>query len=338
MNARAEWIERGRDLAVLDVARSLGLDVTPTRGTTSPGHFACVVCGADRRHTKRRDPRGAAGILPDGKGWHCHQCDASGDALDLVRHVHGEGAREWVERFLVLPVSRGGRVGVDRPAKAAKKPAPPPFPPAADVEALADACGPTADDEGVSRWLRSRGLDPARVDALGGMVVALPEGAPCPPFAHVGKRPRAWSRADLRAICPLYDSTGTPRSALARRIVPTADLPKSVSAQGFSRVGLVVANGVAVDVLRGEAATPPHIVIAEGEVDALTWAHEHPTAAVFGIFAGAWTGDFARALPAGVPVLLATHHDPDGDRYAAKVIGSLTPRRRELGPVSRWTV
>lgn len=336
MTARAEWIERGRELAVLDVARALGIEVTPSRGTTSPGHFACVACGADRRHTKRRDPRGAAGILPGGKGWHCHQCDASGDALDLVRHVHGEGAREWVERFLVMPrADRPVRSGLHRPAQPTKSPAT--FPPAADVEALADACGPTADDEGVSAWLRSRGLDPVRVDALGGMVAALPDGAPCPPFAHVGKRPRAWSRADLRAVCPLYDSTGTPRSALARRIIPAADLPKSVSAQGFSRVGLVVANDVAVAMLRGTGEAPPHIVIAEGEVDALTWAHEHPTAAVFGIFAGAWTGDFARALPAGVPVLIATHHDPDGDRYAAKVIGTLTPRRRELGPVSRWS-
>src|SRR5262245_45233844 len=82
---RARYVDRMRDADVLTVASELGIEIIEGRGTTSPGSFPCPACGSETRHRERT--RGACGVRPDGKGWHCFECDTSGDALDLVAWV-----------------------------------------------------------------------------------------------------------------------------------------------------------------------------------------------------------------------------------------------------------
>ncbi len=57
--------------------------------------------------------------------------------------------------------------------------------------------------------------------------------------------------------------------------------------------------------------------------------------AVFGVFAGAWTAEFAAKIPVHIPVMIATHRDKAGEGYAQGIRLSLPPEqdvRRWFGP------
>ena len=81
----------------------------------------------------------------------------------------------------------------------------------------------------------------------------------------------------------------------------------------------------------GDSA-PLRVVVAEGEPDYLTWAlrvHDTPSVhppAVFGIESGAWTDDIAARIPDGATVIVWTHHDEAGEKYAARVAATLARR------------
>ena len=78
----AQWIKEARELDVVQVAEHLGIEVSKSGSTFNAG--PCPVCGAQTRHTKRKDKRGALGITHDQGGWICFQCEARGDSIDLV--------------------------------------------------------------------------------------------------------------------------------------------------------------------------------------------------------------------------------------------------------------
>ena len=85
---------------------------------------------------------------------------------------------------------------------------------------------------------------------------------------------------------------------------------------------------------RRPEAGPLRLVIAEGEPDFLTWASrlsadaEFAPVAVLGIVAGAWTPAIAARIPDGARVVVRTHHDEAGRKYAAQIHATLTGRCR----------
>jgi hypothetical protein len=82
----------------------------------------------------------------------------------------------------------------------------------------------------------------------------------------------------------------------------------------------------------------PLVVIAEGEMDAAAWACTQPTdVAVLGIFSGSWTAAHATRIPDGARVLIATHCDRDGEKYARAIVETLEDRMRQGAlTVERW--
>ena len=86
------WIDAMRGASIRSVAHELGLLVAPARGASGGSIYGCPACGGERRHASRRDRRGAIGIRKDDRGWRCHECDSSGDAIDLVASTRSAGA------------------------------------------------------------------------------------------------------------------------------------------------------------------------------------------------------------------------------------------------------
>ena len=352
----AEWVDRMRARDVPDVARALGLDYAPPKGS-SGGSFPCPACNAAKRHTKSGDKRGAAGVRRAGDGWRCFQCDVSGDVLDLVSWVEAGGplasrgdedkarVRAWCLDFLGL---------TDTPFVPRKRaPAPmrfdplPSYPPVDEVGAVWSAAQPVTSDAAVVRWMEHErpehgharmdagavtDLDLARVLPLEAQLPTwagfMPEGGEWRSFASVGNR----------LAVPLYDVEGVLRSLVFRRAFEGASgKHKSSAVNGYQRVGLVFMCPLARAMFAaralpewwtGEAAT---LYVAEGETDYLAGAvHFDGHAATVGIVPGSWTKRFARSLPDDVAVCIRTDPDKGGVPLANAVASTLNPLARRV--------
>jgi hypothetical protein len=83
-----------------------------------------------------------------------------------------------------------------------------------------------------------------------------------------------------------------------------------------------------------EGAPPPglaRVIVAEGVPDFLTWSAHYGDAAedapaVFGVIAGAWTLAIAATIPQGWTVIIRTHADAAGDKYAETIRATLAGR------------
>lgn len=344
---RAEWLDAlGRE-HVLVVAAAVGLEVQKPRGA-SGGSCSCPACGAQHRHPSRQDRRLAIGVRSDGLGWRCYQCDATGDqlhlaALALEKGKWGELAsdqkarvRAWAVDWLRLAsvtsasslTESGLRPGASEPT----------FPPSDEVADLWGRCVPVIDDERVRAWLvRDRSIDAGRV-AAGELARVLPWGAECPLWAtkKLEERRVPWSETAYRAIFRLFDHAGHLRSVLARYCGAPKHpgTPKSRAPQGFARRGLVLANELGRSLLSGVRLEGRlRVVIAEGEMDHLVFATKDRRDAeerlcVLGMVSGSWTPEIAARIPDGATVLIATHQDKDGEKYAAEIASSLAVRLR----------
>ncbi len=245
----------------------------------------------------------------------------------------------------------GGRRSPARPP--APRPAVPPFayPPPGELEALWRATTPTSQDEETAAYLTGRGIDPLGVDDLGlarsvselgltdfpahelGLARALPRGARVPSFARAPGG--FWTASGHRLLIPTFDAAGRMVSVRARYVggEEIACEQKEVAPWGYQIRGSVFACGWARLLLRGWTLDywgPRRVlVIVEGGPDFLTWAGrvtqmEDP--AVIGIFAGAWTDQFAARVPETVQVALRTHRDAAGDCYAKRIAESFRGR------------
>lgn len=319
------WIEPAAQTPVIDVVARFGRDV---RRSPSSDHFACPACGAERRHEARGDRRGACGS-PHRKPviWRCHECQAAGDSVDFVSYVLG-GARfrdldnrHKSEVRIWFRDSHG--IGV---TQVVRRPTPPPpapepeYPPQGDLRALWSAGLAVHKDRDCAAYLEHRGIEPHAV-YVGDLAWALPWGM-LPGWASSGGL--SWARTRHRLVVPLYDATGVMRSVLARSTEQTPRL-KSVAPRGYSRSGLLMANRVALHMLRGKAR-PDLVVVREGEIDYLTEATQHEHAAVFGVVSGSWSQAYADRIPVGARVIIATDADDAGDRYAAAIAATLEGR------------
>lgn len=82
------WIDEVKQADVSAVAAALGLQ--STRGNAVK---PCPACNAEQRGSA--DRRGPVGLRPDGTGWRCFRCDASGDAPELASYkLHGCSLRD----------------------------------------------------------------------------------------------------------------------------------------------------------------------------------------------------------------------------------------------------
>jgi len=354
------WAERVVSRGVLAVARSLGLAVTPPRNGTG-GALHCPACHATTRHTKSSDRRLACDVTRNGRGWHCYQCDARGDALDAVAYrlrgsrfrELGDAARDDVRAWCAREWSDVGEL-LDAAARRAPAPSLPPLPTpttttpdappeyrTAEALAIWDACVAVRDDAEVLRYLTApraeggRGL-PDAAQFTKHVARALPLDLR-PPFTlhkpDETKPVATWAETGYRLVLPTYDADGVHRSVLARAVVPVVrnsqgHMPRKSSTAG-PRTGLVMANGYARAML--ETGTLPdgerRIVVAEGEIDFLTLIARRERV-VLGVFAGSWPRDsaIARRIPDRSTLLVWTHADAAGRKYAQDILDSVRDR------------
>lgn len=330
-----------RGTSVRTVARELGLRMAPPRGASGGSIYGCPICNASTRHPSRGDRRGAIGLRRDGAGWRCHQCDLSGDALDLVSVVlagarfpelHATARNEvltWCERFV-------GGAHNTRPQQVETPPPPQPeYPPDSELLGLWSSSSAVDCDQQVTEYLSSRGIDATSV--------ADRDLARVLPGSHLPDWARTWPDAH-RIVVPLYDEFGRLRSVLARSI-DRSSTRKSLAPSGFARSGLVMADGFGRMLLN--SGTRPdwwpidvdlRVVVSEGEIDFLCWAtqatgtDEHGPA-VYGIVSGSWNGAIASRIPDQTVVVVATDCDEAGDRYASRIVTTFSGRNVRL---ERW--
>ena len=347
-----EWLERMQGVHVLSVAAALGLRCAPARGASGGSIFGCPGCAAERRHASRGDRRGALGVRHDGTGFRCMECDISGDAIDLVAlvlrgkrfrelgTVARDEVRQWCGNFTGAEVS---------PADASASAAPPPvqYPPEGEVRNFWECCLPVDTDSAVSEYLASRKVWPKLVTAFD-LARVLPVDQVLPGWASRWdidlKRPVNWVETGHRLIVPLYDARGLMRSVLARSIDRAAPI-KSFAPSGFSRAGLVMAEGFGRWLLASgtrpewwPSSTELRVVVAEGEIDFLTAATQWSDAAecapaTLGIVSGSWSPEVAARIADRSIVVVATDKDKSGERYATVIAESFA--RRDV-QVERW--
>ena len=279
----------------------------------------------------------------------CFSCDATGDALALVAVAHGLDLRHDFRLVLVEAARLSGEWSLVRELDDGEAPsgAPvpvqlvPPLPPPEPVEErvyppdAADVwarCGAVVEDDGACAYLSGRGLDG---DAVADRDLARVLPAPAPRWATF--HGSTWLDTGHRLVLPVFDATGVLRSVRAMRVVE-GDSPKRLPPAGHKAAGLVLADPLARLVLERGAApewwpasTPLRLVVVEGEPDFLTWATRFSDAnetapGVIGVGSGAWSKGLADRIPDRARVIVRTHDDRAGQKYAAEVIDTLGAR------------
>jgi hypothetical protein len=298
---------------------------------TQTGHGVTIVCPAHGERT----PSCSVTIGRDGTlRFRCFGCSATGDVLTLIATVHDLDLRSDFKAVLLEAAELAGLGQIveelnDRkpyePRPLPELPEPGPerdYPPLAEVEALWALAGPVASDPASGGHLVGRGLDARAVDSLG-LLRAIPTGATLPSWARY--RGHSWADSGHRMIARVFDSTGAFRSVRAWRVEKDAPA-KRLPPAGHKATGLVMANRLGLEILSGKRAVPSVVVIAEGEPDHTTAATAWPRLAVFGITSGSWSDDFAKRIPLGSEVIVRTHNDTAGDKYASEIVKSVKTR------------
>jgi hypothetical protein len=145
-----------------------------------------------------------------------------------------------------------------------------------------------------------------------------------------------WSVTGHRLIVRMFDGHGCLASVRARALIAKPDGAKELAPAGHAAAGLVLADPLAVQVLRSGPPpwwTDPSVVVSEGTPDWLSWASRQPDGheqgpAYLGTGSGFWSADIAARIPDDARVVLRTHHDEAGDRFARQVLTSLSGRCR----------
>lgn len=259
----------------------------------------------------------------------CHACGFTGDALTLVACVYGLDLREDFKRVLLTGAELAGnhtlaaeledgkprpdRIQLPEPRQTEEAPWPD------RVQEFWNSCSHLHTDAVACRLLESRGIDPARAEGLG-LARVLPERGPLPKWAKYGRRD--WRKTSNRIVVRSWDSDGILRSVRAWRVT-AGDSPKRLPPAGCRSAGLVLSDRRGHGVLRGER-TAHTLWIVEGEPDWIAATIAAPGGhAVWGIGSGGWSDGAAEKASAVRRVIVATHPDAAGDRYAAEVLSSV---------------
>lgn len=270
----------------------------------------------------------------------CFSCDASGDALSLIAAVRGLDLRADFPAVLGEAARLAGVVLSLGPSSVRSAPTnhgSMTYPDEGEVSALWQDAYPVEADDEARGYLEGRAIDVGMVD-LYDLARVLQPWANAPRWARC--RGKSWASSH-RLILPVVDHLGVVRSLRAWRCSPQPpddDTPKRTAPAGKALSGLVLACPVARWMLAtGKApswATPKHpfdVLITEGEPDFLTWASRvsdsNPTPpAILGVVAGSWCDAIASRIPDDARVIVRTHQDATGDRYAAEIRESLAGR------------
>lgn len=215
--------------------------------------------------------------------------------------------------------------------------APPPRAPVYpdDAESFVSRCTDGTRSPVICDWVRARGISEADFAASKMGVMFRQRAAP----PH---RPKwASGPSGYELVVPIFDPDGVCRGARIRWCeteddpiagyleVPCPNGAKTRAMAGFDSAGLVMLN-LHGWMLLTQRILPPKIWVVEGEPDTLTVSVALAKAgrgdAVIGLFSGAWTWALARAIPEGSEVVLATHDDLQGRKYAEEVQESLHGR------------
>jgi hypothetical protein len=283
-----------------------------------------------------REPSCSITTGPDGTvRVRCFACDFSGDALTLVAHQFGLSlnddflevlatAAEIGNHHVLAAEIRDGRPAPNRKPVPAPEPQPEPeYPPTDEVAELWAACAPANDDPEASALLVSRRIDPDVVTELDLARVIRREPHPLPRWAAYGGR--SWVSSGHRLVVRAWSASGALTSVRAWRVTD-GDTPKRLPPAGHKAAELVQANREAWLMLTRRAC-PLRLYVVEGEPDWVCAATTFGRGdAVIGIGSGSWTPTFASRVPFGTRVIVATHADEAGDRYAARVLETLDER------------
>lgn len=315
------------------VAERLGLKVEKNAGS-----YVLVACPVHAEKTASLSIR----RTDTGVGCKCFGCEWTGDLLSLVAAVEGLDPRREFRSVLARACELAGmpeearevRGGAPAPERKARPVAPTvpdrPYPDAVDVDRLWSVCLPVTEDAEVSVLLAARGISPEAVQArdLGRALHPETHASSVPAWARYrGDREvsEAWTRTGHRLILPAYDALGAMRSVRAWLVIPNREDPKRLPPSGCRASDLVVASAEAVRMLRGETF-PRRVIICEGEPDALVRMVRNPLDAVIGIMSGSWSEAFAGRVPYGSEVVVRTHLDKAGEKYADHVVETLRGR------------
>lgn len=263
----------------------------------------------------------------------CFGCDFSGDALTLIAQVHGLSLRgDDFRQVLAIGADLGGHLGLRdeilsgqamperKPVTAPEAKSPAEYPPRDEVQALWNSALPVCSDPDAWEALRARAIDPEIVDHEGVLrVLAL--DAKLPLWARY--RGRSWLETGHRLLVAMWDCNGRLRSVRGWRIGDD-DSPKRLPPAGHRATAVVMTNRLAWQMLKRQTC-PRRLIIVEGEPDFATLA-TRSSDAVIGVISGSWGEDFADQVSSGTQVIVATHNDEAGDRYAEGVIKTLGER------------
>ncbi len=325
MSAHAEQIaEIRRSLTnPIRVAMKLGL----TDGAVRQSSGLSVRCPVHAEKTPScsitRGPDGTLRVK-------CFGCDWAGDVLSLVAAVRGLDSRRDFREVLLAAAEIGGlhqlaeelSKGTTPREPRELPPAPEPepskdYPPAIEVLAVWNASKPVGVIEACQVALALRGLFP------GPELARAIADAPLPSWARY--QGRDWFETGHRVVLPVFDALGAMRSLRAWQVGRNATGPKRLPPAGHRATELVMANEIAVQLLRAPTA-PVSLIIAEGEPDFLTLCQAYPGTAVVGVGSGSWGQAFADRIPFGSLVAIRTHNDPAGNRYAEAITKTLVGR------------
>lgn len=273
--------------------------------------------------------------------WICASHCGAGDVLGMIQAIRGCGFRDALREAadiggVVLTDDESDEAKAQRTrereayAALARQRQPEPeveatYPLAAEVEALWSAAVRVDSDPEVAAYLAGRAIPPADVAARD-LLRAVAPGARLPRWARYRgdqEASRTWLESGHRLLVRVWDAAGEWRSVRAWRITddPT---PKRLPPAGHLARGLVLASATAVEMLRGHWG-PCRIVVAEGEPDWCLWS-ARTRDPVLGVLSGSWTPELAARIPFGSEVVIRTHCDVAGEKYARAVIDSLRGR------------
>lgn len=206
-----------------------------------------------------------------------------------------------------------------------------------DAPVIWNQCASVLDDEEVRAWLKSRCLDAGDVD-LHDVARALPTTVLLPRWAQMNKV--NWWKSGHRLLLRTFNAQGAHASMRGRYVRAAVEgapkVTKSLTPGGTTTTGLVMANSLGQRLLAGDAEAVEVVqrsgaVMAEGDVDFLTWATRFSDAddsapAVFGYLNTSWTDELAARIPDGTRVRIRAHDDEPGREYARTIGRTLFPR------------
>lgn len=268
----------------------------------------------------------------------CHACGFKGDAITLVAVVHGLDLKKEFKRALRLAAELAGQDaladeigdGVPRPERIhLPEPRQLPEAPWPDrVDYVWDSCLPIHNNSDAVSMLDGRGIDPYRVERRN--LARVLSDAPLPSWASFGKR--NWKQTGHRLLVRAFDSCGNLKSLRAWRVID-GETPKRLPPSGCKSAGLVLADRLGWLALTEQSA-PDVLWVVEGEPDWLAASLAAPGGhAVLGIGSGSWSVELAKKLRGIRRIMVATHPDLAGDRYAAHIISGATSFEKDSANV-----